>query len=101
MTIPVIVDPEAQVEWDNAVAWYEAREAGVGLRFNAAVRERLRNISKDPDRFPFATAKTQTAKIIGWPYRIYFVVNHHVPQVKVVAIWEGHQKPSILRRRLS
>jgi hypothetical protein len=100
MKLPVIIDTDAQEEWNESALWYEKRERGVGIRFNIVVREYLEKIASDYARFPFATRLTQKAKMIGWPYSIYFVVNHSVQQIKVVAVWHGSQKPSKLRRRL-
>jgi hypothetical protein len=65
MKLPVIIDPEAQQEWDEGAAWYEHREHGVGLRFNSIVRQHLEKISVEYERFPFFTKFIQKAKIVG------------------------------------
>jgi len=96
----IITEPEAEREWNEAVDWYEEREAGVGARFNSVVWERLRTLAAQPDRFPLAGRLARKAKIKGWPYSIYFVVNAALRQIKVVAVWHGKRNPAELRRRL-
>ena len=48
MTFKVIADLEAKREWNEAVDWYEAREPGVGLRFDDALRTFLQTLADRP-----------------------------------------------------
>ena len=101
MTFKVIAEAAAKKDWNEAVAWYEKREPGVGLRFDDALRTFLHTLSREPERFPLATRLTRKAKIPRpWPYSAYFVINTEFREVKVLAIWHGARKPSALRRRL-
>ncbi len=100
MTFSIIVAPEAEHEWTQTVDWYDEREPGNGSRFNSVVRLCLQDLSANPKRFPFASRLTQKAKIKGWPYSIYFVVNEAQQQITVVAIWHGARNPEKLRSRL-
>ena len=100
MSFAVLTEPVAEREWSDAVAWYEEQETGVGLRFNEEVRTLLRTIAEQPERFPLATVRTRKAKIIDWPYSIYFTVNKEHREVKIVAVWHGSQNPAKLRPRL-
>jgi hypothetical protein len=44
MSLPVILDPEAQAEFDSAYDFYEGRRAGLGDRFADAIEVVLRRI---------------------------------------------------------
>lgn len=102
MTFAVIAEGAAKREWNEAVDWYEARESGVGLRFNDALRTFLQFLARDPERFPLITRLTRKARMPRpWPYSIYFAVNTMHCEIKVVAIWHGARSPAVLRRRLS
>ena len=96
----VVVEPEARREWNEAVDWYEARGAGLGLRFNAAVWEVINSLRTQPERFRCSGRLTQKAKVQGWPYSVFFVVNNPEQQVKIVAVWHGKRNPAELRRRV-
>jgi plasmid stabilization system protein ParE len=101
MTFKVIAEAEAELEWNEAVDWYEGREPGVGLRFDDELRKFLQTLARDPERFRLATRLTRKAKVPGpWPYSVYFTVNHEQREVKVLAVWHGSRHPAELRRRL-
>ena len=101
MTFRVIAEAAAEQDWREAVEWYEAREAGVGLRFDRAVLEFLSGLARNPERFPAATRLTRKAKMPEpWPFSIFFVINTRHREVKVLAIWHGSRNPDELRKRL-
>jgi plasmid stabilization system protein ParE len=101
MTCKVIAEAEAKWEWNEAVDWYEGREAGLGLRFDDALQTFLQTLARNPERFRLATAMTRKAKMPPpWPYSIYFTINTEHQEVKVLAIWHGSRNPAKLRSRL-
>lgn len=103
MIFTVIVETDAERDWDEAVGYYDQREpgAGVGGRFSMAVREMLHTLSREPERFRSYTRLTHKAKIPNpWPHSVYFTIDREHREVKVVAIWHGARNPKILRRRL-
>jgi plasmid stabilization system protein ParE len=100
MSFRVIHDTEAVFEFRAAVAWYEAQVAGLGVRFTLEVDAVITAIASHPFRFPKAGRKARKARIQGWPYSIYFVVNEAHSEIKVVAVWHGARNPAELRRRL-
>jgi plasmid stabilization system protein ParE len=101
MTFKVIAEAEAKLDWSEAVDWYEEREPGVGLRLDTTIRTFLQTLSRQPERFPFATRLTRRAKILGpWPYSVFFTINTEFREVKVLAIWHGRRNPAELQRRL-
>jgi len=76
MRFNVIADLAAQLEWNDAVAWYEEQEPGTGLRLDDAIRTFLQSLSQNPERFPRATRLTHKAKMPGpWPYSVYFTID--------------------------
>jgi plasmid stabilization system protein ParE len=100
MSLRVIQDSEAAFEFQEAVAWYENQAEGLGVRFTLEVDAVMLAITCQPLRFPKAGRKTRKARIHGWPYSIYFVVNEVHAEIKVVAVWHGARNPAELRSRL-
>ena len=101
MTFLVITEAEAKQDWNEAVDWYDECEPGVGLHLNEKIHSTLKTLSRQPERFPFATRLTRKAKILGrWPYSVYFTINKEHREVKVLAIWHGKRNPVELSRRL-
>jgi plasmid stabilization system protein ParE len=101
MTFRVIAEAEAKREWNEAVDWYEARETGVGWRFDDELQAFLQTLAHNPERFRFAAPLTRKTKMPEpWPYSVYFIINAENREVKVLAIWHGARNPAELRRRL-
>ena len=100
MSFGLIIEAEVREEIRQAGDWYEVREAGIGGRFAVELDECLQKIISDPFRYPKAGPTTCKAKIIGWPYSVYFTILEKHRVVKIVAVWQGNQDPAKLRRRL-
>jgi len=100
MSFRVIHDSEATFEFREAVARYESQAEGLGVRFILEVDKVMAAISSQPLRFSKAGRKGRKARVLGWPYSIYFVVNQTHTEIKVVAVWHGARNPAELRRRL-
>ena len=101
MTFKVIAEADAKREWNDAVDWYEAREAGVGWRFDDELQAFLQTLSHTPERFRLVTPYARKAKMPEpWPYSVYFTINREHQQVKILAIWHGARNSAELRRRL-
>jgi plasmid stabilization system protein ParE len=100
MSFRVIHDSEATFEFREAVAWYEGQADGLGVRFTLEVDAVIAAISSQPLRFSKAGRKSRKARVLDWPYTIYFVVNEAYGEIKVIAVWHGARNPAELRRRL-
>jgi plasmid stabilization system protein ParE len=101
MMFTVRVGAEAELDWHEAVLWYEERGSGNGQRLNVAVRDVLNILAQQPERFPLVTGRTRKVRVSPpWPYAIYFTVNPQHREIKVLAIWHGARNPEELRRRL-
>jgi hypothetical protein len=96
----LLIEADVREEIRKAGDWYEAREAGVGGRFTVVVDAYVQQIISDPFRYRKAGPTTHKAKIIGWPYLIYYTVLEQKHLVKIIAVWQGNQDPAKLLRRL-
>jgi len=100
MSFGLLIEADVREEIHREGDWYEAREAGVGGRFAVVVDQYLQQIASDPFRYPKAGPTTHKAKILGWPYSIFFTILEEQRLVKIIALWQGNQNPARLRRRL-
>jgi hypothetical protein len=100
MSFRGIHDSEATFEFQEAVAWYEGQAEGLGVRFTLEVDAVMAAILSQPFRFSKVGRKGRKARVHGWPYSIYFVVNEAHAEIKVIAVWHGARNPAELRRRL-
>ena len=100
MSFRLLHEAEASVEFQEAVATYEAQCPGRGVRFTLDVDTVMNAISVQPLRFSKASRSSRRARVLGWPYTIYFAVNEAHLEVRVIAVWHGARNPAVLRRRL-
>jgi plasmid stabilization system protein ParE len=100
MSFRLLHEAEARVEFQEAVATYEAQCPGRGVRFTLDVDRVMSAISVQPLRFSEASRNSRKARVVGWPYTIYFAVNEAEREVRVIAVWHGARNPAVLRRRL-
>ncbi len=100
MNFRVVLDSEAAFEFREAIAWLEGCSEGLGIRFISEVDAVMTAISSQPLRFSKAGRKGRKARVHGWPYSIYFVVNETHAEIKVIAVWHGARNPAELRRRM-
>lgn len=103
MTLRVRVAPEAQAELDEAVRWYEQRNAGVGL----ALLNGLNNVLEAISRWPHAgtpVANLRTQRIVRrrsvrrFPYHVVWTVTDG--EIYVVAIAHNRRQPGYWSQRI-
>jgi plasmid stabilization system protein ParE len=68
----VVVQREAIHETSDALAWYEAREPGLGLRFLHDLEVLYANIARRPEIFQSVGNGFQRALMRKFPYAIFF-----------------------------
>jgi len=100
MSVRVLHEAEAAIEFQESVAWYEEQVDGLGIGFVFAVDKVMEAICGEPLRFPKASRESRKARVLGWPYTIYFAFNEDAQEIKVVAMWHGKRNPAGLRLRL-
>jgi plasmid stabilization system protein ParE len=93
------IKPLALREFNEAISWYERREAGLGARFEAAVNFAFGSITANPERFPRVAQAVRKARVAKFPYSIYFTVG--MEAVMVIAVHHGSRDPRRLKRRLN
>lgn len=101
MSFRVVIEEEAELEFAEAVDFYDQREPGVGQRFAQELRAFFKTVCDDPERFPLASRLTRKAKLPKpWPYSVYFAIKRETSEVVISTIWHGKRSSPELRRRL-
>lgn len=99
MSRQIIFDPEARLEFENAVAWYDERQPGLGDRFEAEIHATFHRILQSPERFRHVSKTIRVAKVeVFKKYSVYFRVEPDF--IGVVSVFHGARNPAALKRRL-
>jgi plasmid stabilization system protein ParE len=103
MTFGFDFHPEARAEFVANVDWYDEREAGVGARFEAAVREAIDAAVDSPESWATwpdwnREPVVRSRRVTGFPYRVAYFVDGDA--LVVVAIAHAKRRPGYWRDRL-
>lgn len=98
MTLPVVLSPEAQTDYDEAFDWYEMRQRGLGVRFATAVERVFNSIAAMPNMHAVVYKNLRKAVVRTFPYSIFYQVEPN--QVLVVSVFHGRRDPSIWQGRV-
>jgi plasmid stabilization system protein ParE len=90
--------PDALVEFDEAVDWYEQQSAGLGTKFLNRVREVLGHAATDPQRHAAIYLDVRKMLVPKFPYVILY---RDVPnEVLVISVFHTSRDPSIWKSRV-
>jgi plasmid stabilization system protein ParE len=95
---PVVELLAATAELEQAVAWYEQREPGLGERLYVAFQEARLFIRRHPQAgLPFAHG-TRKWRVPNFPYKVIYC---NLPdQILIIAIAHDSRRPGYWQQRL-
>ena len=91
MTLSVAFRPTASAEYEEAAAWYNAQQTGLGAAFEAEVQFVLDIIAGQPDRYPIAVRDIREAPIGRFPFCVYYRVR--AGRIVVTAVYHQSRDP--------
>lgn len=90
--------PEAQAEFDRAVDYYEAAEAGLGWDFSLEVHAAIQNIIDFPEAWPILEGTIRRCQTSRFPFGV--VYSPDPSQIFVLAVMHLHRSPGYWKGRL-
>ena len=87
----------ADVDYLEALAWYEERQPGLGREFEAELQALFERIKRSPELFFKETATVRKARMPRFKYGIYFTSEGD--EIGVLAIYHPSRNPDALRQR--
>ena len=91
--------PEAGAEHLETVAYYEARQAGLGASYLAAFESVLEEVCEAPSRFPIErNPDIRRIRLRRFPFTVLF--RELEGTVQVLAVAHHHRRPSYWYSRL-
>ncbi len=97
MSLGVIVRPEAELDINDAYAWYEERSSGLGAQFLGAIDEALLLASREPEIFQRVHLSVRRALIHRFPYGIFYTIEPG--RIVVLAVMHTARHPSKWKQR--
>lgn len=90
--------PEARVELNKAVDFYEERRENLGWEFFEEVQATIQRILDFPDAWSRLSATTRRCLTNRFPYGIVYQVK--MDEVRIIAVAHHKQKPGYWKSRL-
>lgn len=93
----LLFHPEAQQEYEEALAWYQVRSVRAAARFEAEVQRLLDLVQLNPESFPAYDDEHRFAVLRRYPYTLVYHV--HPDRVSVVAVAHAGRRPGYWQGR--
>ena len=90
--------PIAQVEFDEAIAWYEEQRAGLGSELFEEYRLLKTRITSNPAQFPIVAENIRKANRHRFPYLIFFT-EVSGDKLRILAFFHQSRKPGAWKKR--
>jgi hypothetical protein len=90
--------PQAEIELDNAMEYYDLCEFGLGLEFAEEVYSTIRRILIYPAASPKISKNSRRCLINRFPYGIIYQEKQNL--IRIIAIANMHRKPDYWKKRI-
>jgi plasmid stabilization system protein ParE len=95
---PITVHDQAQVEIDEATAWYESERSGLGSEFLTEIERAVGRIRENPVRgVPYKATTFRFLLVRRFPYVIYYTELRD--RIWIAAVAHAKRRPGYWRRR--
>ncbi len=91
------LDP-ARDEMAEAIAYYDARKAGLGAAFSGEIKKTIERILRHPEAWFKLSERTRRCRVNRFPYGIIYQLRGEV--LLIVAVMHLHREPKTWTRRL-
>lgn len=90
--------PDAEIELEEAIEWYEGIKQGLGERFFKEYQRLRTSILANPERYPIEFGEVRKAVFNKFPYILLYFVWDDL--IYVLAVFHTSQDPEIWRTRM-
>ena len=70
----LVLRVQAELDIDEAAAWYESEQPGLGLNFIQDLNSPLERVEDNPFQFPLVHGETRRAMAKRFPYGTFFTI---------------------------
>jgi plasmid stabilization system protein ParE len=92
----VNIQPRAEAEADEAAAWYEAEQAGLGIEFLLELDAAIERAAETPLAYAPVFLEARRVLTRRFPFAVYFVYDRDVvevfailPQQRASSLWQS------------
>jgi plasmid stabilization system protein ParE len=90
--IRVNIQPRAEAESDEAAAWYDAQQPGLGIEFVLELDAAIERAAENPVAYATIFREVRRVLLRRFPYAVYFIFEHDV--LEIFAVLHQQRAPS-------
>ena len=94
-----LIEPEAELELEDAARWYNSERNGLGHELILAVEEVFDNIRRNPEIYGIVCDDIRYARTIRFPYGVFYKIEYD--GIVVLSIRHGSRNPGWWQSRSS
>ena len=94
----LVVRPEAELDAQEAGAWYEGEQRDLGFRFLREVSAAFQRVENGPLQFPLVFRDIRHAILHRFPFGVFFVLEDDVATVLAITHLHRHSDAWQARR---
>ncbi len=98
MAFELIIEPEAELDLQEAVNWYNKQRPGLGREFLERVEKVFERIPEMPEIHSVIHRTARLALVRRFPYVICYIFDGNT--VYVMAVFHGHRDPDVWQGRI-
>ena len=91
--------PPAKQDIKNSAIWYNEKQHGLGKKFTAEVRKKVKFIQQNPKAIAIRYDDTRTAVVDVFPFMIHFPIEKNKNRIDISAVYHTSQNPNIWGKR--
>ena len=99
MNYRLIIRPEAELDLEDAFAWYESQDSGLGSEFVRAIDACISTIGRNPLAYRLIYQQSRRALVRRFPYSLFYVVEEDT--IFVIACFHTKRNPTDWQDRLN
>ncbi len=97
MSLPVVLQPAASQDAEEARTYYESRSERLGFAFLERLKEVLARVASMPEQYGIVKRNVRAARMRQFTYVVYYRV--HADRVEVLAVMHGSRDPAAWQAR--
>jgi plasmid stabilization system protein ParE len=91
VTLPLRVRRRAELDIDEAYAWYESRAVGLGESFMRSAEACLLRIQRHPEAYALQHGRVRRTRLHRFPHSVFYVIRED--HIDVLAMYHGRRRP--------
>jgi plasmid stabilization system protein ParE len=91
--------PAAKDDIHQAAQWYNNQKTGLGKQFTHRVRERVKELKKNPFVCQVRYKEVHTAIVRQFQFMIHYTIDQDSKTIEIIAVLSTHRDPKIWIKR--